>query len=106
MKYEGYTAGDWILISEEYNCTIQIGTAFVPAPYQDPHGRGECPQWRADGKLIADSPKLLAALVKIVEANAAGIEALQRNDANGRRDSVVRLAFAIAEAKKLIGGEA
>ena len=110
-KYEGHTAGPWQEGRSDM-ATVVDGTKskwvysqdgqYVAVASGHVHGEWECVM--SNARLIADAPALLAALVKIVEANAAGIEALQRNDANGRRDSVVRLAFAIAEARKLIGG--
>lgn len=65
---EGATRGPWKLHNDTFNCTIQVGEAFFGAPYQPPHGRGECPQQRADGRLIVAAVNLLTALAAVVEA--------------------------------------
>jgi hypothetical protein len=53
--------------------------------------------------LTADAPKLLAALVKIVEAEEAQDQATHTGQ--GMAATRKNLAAAIADAKKLIGGE-
>ncbi len=103
-KYEGHTPAKlWHLFGESGTLTIQVGSAFIPAPYQEPHGRGKCPRQNADGELIADAPALLAALVKIVEAQDTQLQ--HARTIEGATDRAVSVLVAIAEAKKLIGGE-
>lgn len=65
---ERATKGPWECLKLPYAVTIKIGECYVGAPYQPPHGRGECPQQLADGELIAKSRELIPALVKLWEA--------------------------------------
>lgn len=68
------TPTPWILHNEEFLCTVQVGEAYMPAPYQPPHGRGECPQQRADGRLIVAAVNLFGPLLDVLEA-AEGLPA-------------------------------
>ena len=75
------TQEPWELIAGEHQVTIRVGTAYVGAPYQKPHGRGACPVQLADGCLMVEGRNALPALLAVVEAQAAEIRAWRANTA-------------------------
>ena len=69
--HKAATPGPLELINEEFFCTIKVGEAYISAPYQPPFGRGECPQWRADGAIIPAARNALPKLLAVAKAAKA-----------------------------------
>ena len=61
------------LFNDEWTCAIKVGEVYMQAPYQPPHGRGECAKYRADGAVFAAARNALPALLKVAEAAKAYI---------------------------------
>lgn len=90
-----HTPGPWTAHIERFSTSIQIGEAFVSAPYQPPNGRGRCPQQDADARLIAAAPDLLAACEAAIET----IEDAENTANTNCEPTLVLLRAAIAKAR-------
>jgi len=62
------TAGPCELYNDEWTCAIKVGEVYMQAPYQPPHGRGECSKWRADGAVFAAARNALPSLLAVAKA--------------------------------------
>lgn len=98
---EKATKGPWVLHNDDYLCVIQVGDAYMPAPYQPPNGRGECAQHRADGAVIVAAVNALPLLLEVVKVSrkfnescichlAQGCAACELKTALARLDEGVR----------------
>ena len=106
------TQEPWELIAGEHSVTVRVGTAYVGAPYQKPHGRGACPVQLADGSLMVEGRNALPALLAVVEAQAAEIAAWKDfNAVGGKINELILLNAtmdthkALAALRALEGGE-
>ena len=87
------TQEPWELLAGEHQVTIRVGTAYVGAPYQQPHGRGACPVQLADGCLMVEGRNALPALLAVVEAQAAEIAAWREGHDADNEDGGTALVY-------------
>lgn len=96
------TPGPCELLNDDWACAIKVGDVYMQAPYQPPHGRGECKRWRADGALFAAARNALPALLKVAEAaqrlvNPGTLPACLTEQARFHTNAMVELGKALSE---------